>query len=97
MRKFKSLNGFKNKYERKKRRANLDFVEKKCLIEYLYVGGYGSHKRGGLLPGSRRPRCLSGDPKTRISVVEASSRAGIKLSTAKSIHRKYVEGGFKFL
>ena len=49
------------------------------------------------MPGSRRPRYLTGDPKTSISVVEASSRAGIKLSTAKSIHRKYVEGGFKFL
>ena len=49
------------------------------------------------MPGSRRPRYLTGDPKTSISVVEASSRAGIKLSTAKSIHRKYVEGGFKFM
>lgn len=32
-----------------------------------------------------------------MSVREASSRAGLKLSTAKSIRRKYVEGGFKFL
>ena len=82
---------------RKNRRANIDFVEKKCLIDFLYVDGYLSHRRGGLMPGSRRPRYLTGDPKTSISVVEASSRAGIKLSTAKSIHRKYVEGGFKFM
>ena len=83
--KFKSLNGFKNKYVRKNRRANIDFVEKKCLIDYLYVGGYGSHRRGGLKPGSRRPRCTR-DPKTMMSFLEASGRAGLKMSTAKRIH-----------
>lgn len=59
--KFKSLNGFKNKYTRKSRRANLDYVEKIRLIEFMFVGGYGSPRRGGLLPGGRRPRCLD-DP-----------------------------------
>jgi hypothetical protein len=87
--------GFKKKYRRKKRRSVIDFVEKKELIEFMYVR-YGSRVRGMLMPGSQIPRPTD-DPKTMTSVKQAAGLTGIKYNTAWRIHSQYIDGGFKFL
>jgi hypothetical protein len=93
----RNINGYKKKYERKGRRPVIDFFERSRLIDYLYVGGNGSSKRGGFKIGTQTPRRKNGDPKTKISFIEAARKACINLHTAKKINQQYIEGGYKFL